>query len=102
MTRHRWVLTGFAVAALALGACNSGSGTSEPKVEAVTIVEDEATGLKTLTLSDKAAERLRRRDRRRDRDAHGRPAEWRAGRDDRGSRAVRRRDRRRRRALITV
>jgi hypothetical protein len=58
MTRHRWVLTGFAVAALALGACNSGSGTSEPKVEAVTIVEDEATGLKTLTLSDKAAERL--------------------------------------------
>jgi hypothetical protein len=58
MTRHRWVLTGFAVAALALGACNSGSGTSAPKVEAITIVEDETTGLKTLTLSDKAAERL--------------------------------------------
>ena len=58
MTRHRWVLTGFAITALALGACNSGSGTSEPKVEAITIVEDETTGLKTLTLSDKAAERL--------------------------------------------
>jgi hypothetical protein len=58
MTRHRWVLTGIAVAALALGACNSGGGASEPKVEAITIVEDEATGLKTLTLSDKAAERL--------------------------------------------
>jgi hypothetical protein len=58
MTRHRWVLTGFAVAALALGACNSGSGTSEPKVEAITIVEDDATGLATLTLSDKAAQRL--------------------------------------------
>ena len=58
MTRHRWVLTGFAVAALALGACNSGGGTSEPTAEAITIVEDEASGLKTLTLSEKAAERL--------------------------------------------
>ena len=58
MTRHRWFLTGIAVAALALGACNSGSTTSEPKVEAITIAEDEATGLKTLTLSEKAAERL--------------------------------------------
>jgi hypothetical protein len=58
MTRHRWFLTGFAVVALALGACNSGTTTSEPKVEAITIAEDEATGLKTLTLSEKAAERL--------------------------------------------
>jgi hypothetical protein len=58
MTRHRLFLTGIAVAALALGACNSGSTSSEPKVEAITIVEDEASGLKTLTLSEKAAERL--------------------------------------------
>jgi len=58
MTRHRWFLTGIAVVALAFGACNSGSTTSEPKVEAITIAEDEATGLKTLTLSEKAAERL--------------------------------------------
>jgi hypothetical protein len=58
MTRHRWFLTGLAVAALALGACNSGSTTSEPKVEAITIAEDDVTGLKTLTLSEKAAQRL--------------------------------------------
>ena len=58
MTRHRLFLTGFAVAALALGACNSGSTSSEPTVEAITIVEDEASGLKTLTLSEKAAQRL--------------------------------------------
>ena len=58
MTRHRWFFTGLAIAALALGACNSGSTTSEKKVEAITIQEDETTGLKTLTLSDKAAERL--------------------------------------------
>jgi hypothetical protein len=51
-------LTGLAVAALALGACNSGSTTSEPGPAAITIEEDEASGLKTLTLSDKAAERL--------------------------------------------
>jgi hypothetical protein len=51
-------LTGFAVTVLALGACNSGSTSSEPKVEAITIVEDEASGLKTLTLSEKAAQRL--------------------------------------------
>ena len=57
MTRHRWFLTGFAVAALALGACNSGTS-SAPKVEAITIAEDEASGLKTLTLSEKAAQRL--------------------------------------------
>lgn len=57
MTRHRWLITGLAVAALALGACNSGT-TSSSKTEAVTIVEDEATGLKTLTLSEKAAQRL--------------------------------------------
>jgi hypothetical protein len=58
MTRHRWFFTGLAIAALALGACNSGSTTSEKKVEAITIQEDESTGLKTLTLSEKAAERL--------------------------------------------
>jgi hypothetical protein len=58
MTRHRWVLTGIAVAALALGACNSATTSGETKVEAITIAEDEASGLKTLTLSDKAAERL--------------------------------------------
>jgi hypothetical protein len=58
MTRHRWFLTGLAAAALALGACNSGGTTSEPKIEAITIAEDDATGLKTLTLSEKAAERL--------------------------------------------
>ena len=58
MTRHRWFLTGFAAVALALSACNSGTTTSEPKVEAITIAEDEATGLKTLTLSEKAAQRL--------------------------------------------
>lgn len=59
MTRHRWVLTGIAVAALALGACNSSSGgASAPKTEAIRIEEDEVSGLKTLTLSDKAAERL--------------------------------------------
>ena len=58
MTRHRWVLTGIAVAALALGACNSGGGAAAPKTEAIHIEEDETSGLKTLTLSDKAAERL--------------------------------------------
>ena len=57
MTRHRWLITGLAVAALALGACNSGTS-SAPKTEAITIVEDEASGLKTLTLSEKAAQRL--------------------------------------------
>lgn len=57
MTRHRWLITGLAVTALALGACNSGTS-SAPKTEAITIAEDEASGLKTLTLSEKAAERL--------------------------------------------
>ena len=57
MTRHRLLITGLAVAALALGACNSGTS-SAPKTEAITIVEDEASGLKTLTLSEKAAQRL--------------------------------------------
>ena len=57
MTRHRWLITGLAVAALALGACNSGTSSSS-KTEAITIVEDEASGLKTLTLSEKAAQRL--------------------------------------------
>lgn len=58
MTRHRWFLTGLAVIALALGACQSGGGPSAPTVTAITITEDETTGLKTLTLSEKAAERL--------------------------------------------
>jgi len=57
MTRHRWLITGFAVAALALGACNSPTSTA-PKVEAITMEEDESSGLKTLTLSEKAAQRL--------------------------------------------
>ena len=56
MTRHRWFFVGLAVAALALGGCNSAS-TSAPKVEAITIEEHES-GLKILTLSEKAAERL--------------------------------------------
>lgn len=58
MTRNRWFLVGLVIAALALGACQSGGGSSEPTVEAITIEEDETTGLKTLTLSEKAAERL--------------------------------------------
>jgi hypothetical protein len=58
MTRHRWILAGLAATALALGACNSGGGASAPKVEAIHIEEDEASGHKTLTLSEKAAERL--------------------------------------------
>ena len=57
MTRHRWLFTGLAVAALALGACNS-TASSAPKTEAITIAEDEASGLKKLTLSEKAAQRL--------------------------------------------
>ena len=56
MTRHRWFFVGLAVAALAFGGCNSAS-TSAPKVEAITIEEQES-GLKILTLSEKAAERL--------------------------------------------
>jgi hypothetical protein len=56
MTRHRWFFVGLAVAALALGACNSAS-TSAAKVEAITIEEQES-GLKILTLSARAAERL--------------------------------------------
>ena len=56
MTRHRWFFVGLAVAALALGGCNSAS-TSAPKVEAITI-EEQDSGLKILTLSEKAAERL--------------------------------------------
>jgi hypothetical protein len=56
MTRHRWFFAGLAVAALALGACNSGT-TAAPKVEAITI-EEQDSGLKILTLSEKAAERL--------------------------------------------
>jgi len=57
MTRHRWLITGLAVAALALGGCNSPTS-SAPKVEAITMEEDENSGLKTLTLSEKAAQRL--------------------------------------------
>ena len=57
MTSHRWFLIGLVLTALTLGACNSGTGTA-PKVEAITIQEDDVTGLKTLTLSEKAAQRL--------------------------------------------
>jgi hypothetical protein len=57
MTSQRWFLIGLVLTALALGACNSGASTA-PKVEAITIEEDSGTGLKTLTLSDKAAQRL--------------------------------------------
>ena len=56
MRRRRWFFIGLASAALALGACNSGT-TAAPKVEAITIEEQES-GLKILTLSEKAAERL--------------------------------------------
>ena len=56
MRRRRWFFIGLAFGALALGACNSGT-TAAPKVEAITIVERES-GLKVLTLSEKAAERL--------------------------------------------
>jgi len=56
MTRHRWFFVGLAVAALALGGCNSAT-TSAPKVEAITI-EEQDSGLKILTLSARAAERL--------------------------------------------
>jgi hypothetical protein len=56
MTRHRWLFTWLAVAALALGACNSGTS-SAPKVEAITI-EELDSGAKVLTLSEKAAQRL--------------------------------------------
>jgi hypothetical protein len=57
MTRNRLFLTGFALAALALGGCNNAT-TSAPKVEAITIEEQEPSGHKVLTLSEKAAERL--------------------------------------------
>jgi hypothetical protein len=56
MTRHRWFFTGLAIAALALGACNSGTAAA-PKTEAITI-EEQDSGLKILTLSEKAAQRL--------------------------------------------
>jgi hypothetical protein len=57
MTSQRWFLIGLVLTALALGGCNSSASTA-PKVEAITIEEDGGTGLKTLTLSDKAAQRL--------------------------------------------
>jgi hypothetical protein len=56
VTRNRWFITGLAIAALALGACNSGTSAA-PKVEAITI-EEQDSGLKVLTLSEKAADRL--------------------------------------------
>lgn len=56
MTRHHWFFAGLVIAALALGACNSGTSTA-PKVEAITI-EEQDSGQKILTLSEKAAERL--------------------------------------------
>jgi hypothetical protein len=58
MKRHHWFLSGLAVAALTLGACNSGGSAAAPKVEAITIEEQEPSGHKVLTLSEKAAERL--------------------------------------------
>ena len=57
MTSHRWFLIGLVFTALALAACSSTASTA-PKVEAITIEEDADTGLKTLTLSEKAAQRL--------------------------------------------
>jgi hypothetical protein len=57
MTSQRWFFIGLMFVALALGACSSGASTA-PKVEAITIEEDTGTGLKTLTLSEKAAQRL--------------------------------------------
>lgn len=57
MTSHRWFFLGLVLAAMALGACNSAASTA-PKVEAITIQEDEGSGLKILTLSEKAAQRL--------------------------------------------
>lgn len=56
MTRYRRFFTGLAIAALALGACTNAT-TSAPKIEAITIEEQES-GLKVLTLSEKAAKRL--------------------------------------------
>jgi hypothetical protein len=57
MTRPRWIFVGLAVAALALGGCASKT-TAEPAAEAITIEEIGDSELKTLTLSEKAAERL--------------------------------------------
>jgi hypothetical protein len=56
MTSHRWFLIGLVLAVLALGACNSAASTA-PKVEAITI-DEQPSGLKVLTLSEKAADRL--------------------------------------------
>ena len=57
MTRHRWFFVGLAVAALALGGCNIGidiraQGRGDHDRGA------GVSGLKVLTLSEKAAERL--------------------------------------------
>ncbi len=57
MTRPRWIFVGLAVAALALGGCGS-KAAAEPAAEAITIEEVDGSGLKILTLSEKAAERL--------------------------------------------
>ena len=56
MRRRRWFFIGLAVLGLALGGCNAAT-TSAPKVEAITI-EEQDSGLKQLTLSAKAADRL--------------------------------------------
>lgn len=56
MRGHRSLFVSLAVAALALGACNTAK-TSAPKTEAITI-EEQDDGLKVLTLSEKAAQRL--------------------------------------------
>ena len=56
MQRFAFFLTSMAVSALLLVGCNQAS-TSAPKEEAIHI-EEQASGLKQLTLSQKAAERL--------------------------------------------
>jgi hypothetical protein len=56
MKRIARAVLSFAVVGLVLAGCNQ-SSTSQPKTEAITI-EEQASGLKQLTLSAKAAERL--------------------------------------------
>lgn len=56
MKRTSWFLVGLAVVGLVLGGCNQ-TTSSAPKEEAITI-EEQASGLKQLTLSARAAERL--------------------------------------------
>jgi hypothetical protein len=56
MKRIARSLVGLALVGLVLGACNQGT-TAAPAEEAIHI-EEQASGLKQLTLSEKAAERL--------------------------------------------